>query len=132
MDKMTPLSRVALLVAAGIPATGAAATHTVNTAVDQLDVPAGAELSLREAIRDAASGDEIRFDAALDGETIELVHGALVISGKNLEINAGSLPRGLRIDAMRLGRAFKIDASNCQLYALEITRGYSLSAGGAV
>jgi hypothetical protein len=43
----------------------------VDTLLDENDAPVGS-LSLREALRDAGSGQPISFDPALDGGTIEL------------------------------------------------------------
>lgn len=51
---------------------------TVNTLEDQLDTPAGSELSLREALRDAKAGDKIMFQTGLTG-SIALTRGTIII-----------------------------------------------------
>ena len=70
----------------------------VTTGADQLDVPAGAQTSLREAIRDGA--DLVAFDAALSGQTATLTSalGGEIVVGKNVTIDASGLPGGLTID----------------------------------
>ncbi len=74
-----------------------AATLTVTTSADQLDVPAGALLSLREAIRDATDGDTIDFGAGLNGNTLVLSLDELEISAKDLHISAASLSQGITL-----------------------------------
>lgn len=81
-----------ILAALALPAS--ALTLTVDTNFDQLDSPAGGQLSLREAIRDANSGDTIDFDAALSGSDILLLSalgGTLTVDGKTLTIDASAL-----------------------------------------
>ena len=70
---LTALLATAALLLLAVGSAGAA-TITVTTTDDELDPTAinGDGISLREAIRDAASGDTIDFDAALDGATIVL------------------------------------------------------------
>jgi predicted outer membrane repeat protein len=75
-----------------------AAILTVNTTADQLDSPAGAQLSLREAQRDAAEGDTIVFAPALAGETITFTSGLEIMLSRSVTIDATSLaPAGLTI-----------------------------------
>ena len=73
-----------LAVAAGPGAIGAATLLVTTTA----DNGAG---SLRAGVAAAADGDNIQFDAALNGQTISLTGGELVID-KNITIN-GPGPR---------------------------------------
>jgi hypothetical protein len=70
---------------------------TVTTVADELNTPAGAVLSLREAVRDAPSGWRIGFDPILSAGTIDLsVAGGgqgsrIEINGKVLAIDAAPL-----------------------------------------
>jgi predicted outer membrane repeat protein len=100
-----PTSRIlrSAILAAGIPAAltlfTQAAILTVNTTADQLDIPAGAEISLREAQRDAAEGDTIVFDPTLAGQTLTLTTGVEIVLSKSVTIDATSLaPTGLTLD----------------------------------
>ncbi|MEM9478776.1 MAG: CSLREA domain-containing protein [Verrucomicrobiota bacterium] len=61
-----------------------------------LDTPG--DISLREAINHADSGSCITFSTALDGGTITLALGQLVIA-HDLTIDASGLPNGITIDA---------------------------------
>src|SRR4051812_43253877 len=73
-----------------------AATFTVTTTVDELNTPSGANVSLREALRDAnaASGtDTIVFSTALNGATIVLTNNLF---------NDGADTAGVTIDASAL------------------------------
>ncbi|MFV1994437.1 MAG: choice-of-anchor Q domain-containing protein [Verrucomicrobiales bacterium] len=112
-------------------ASSQAATLTVTTTLDQNDVPAGALVSLREAIRDAASGDTIIFDAALEGLVISAVSlpSPLVISGKTLTIDGSSLTsRSVTIarGSLFLDRIFTVEAgSDVTLIALTIANGFA-------
>lgn len=70
---------------------------TVTTVADELNTPAGAAVSLREAVRDAPSGWRIGFDPALSAGTIDLsVAGGgqgsrIEVNGKVLAIDAAAL-----------------------------------------
>ncbi len=101
------LAIAACAVMAALPCL--AAELTVTTAADESNTPAGAELSLREAIRDAAAGDTIRFAPALNGGTLA-VSGALVVS-KNLTIDAMSLPDGFSVDGSETKQLLYVPAS---------------------
>lgn len=72
-----------------------ATERTVTTLADELQTPSGAALSLREAIRDSAAGDTIRFAPELNGGTIP---GGFFTITKNLTIDALSLPDGVTLD----------------------------------
>ncbi len=121
-----------ILFATAIPAVLAlptqAATLTVNTTADQLDSPAGAELSLREAVRDAADGDTIVFAPALAGQTLTLTTGAEIVLSKGVTIDASSLaPAGLTIDGgSGDNRIFHVQADKTVSLA-----GLTLSGGNA-
>ena len=73
------------------------------------DFSAG-DLSLREAIATAESGDTITFDSNLSGGTINLVDGELAID-KSLTIN-GLGAENIIIDADGNSRVFNIDDGN--------------------
>lgn len=113
-----------LVTATWLAATGflAAQDLIVTTAADELNSPAGSNLSLREAIRDANAGDTITFDPSLSGATINLnaSRGELKIT-KALTIDASALPNGITIDGGSDGdnlkeanetRCFVIDDEN--------------------
>lgn len=59
--------------------------------------------SLRQTIEQAESGDEIRFNPELDGQTIELQNGQIDID-KELIIDASDLPNGISLDAAQRSR----------------------------
>lgn len=76
------------------------ATITVNTLVDELDgsIQDG-DISLRDALAAANTGDAINFASQLDAGTIQLTLGELLID------------RPLTIDATNLGNTITIDAT---------------------
>jgi hypothetical protein len=89
--------------------------------------------SLREAIFIAEStteADEINFDSALSGGTINLTSGRLDVRA-NLSIN-GLGSNLLTIDAGGLSSVFAVSASQADISGLTITGGYSSSIGGGV
>lgn len=109
-----------------LPCVCEAAEWTVNTLADELDTPAGNNLSLREAIRDSAGGDVIKFAPELEGGTMVLTRGQLGIS-KNLVIDALTLATGLSIDGDLKQRVFSTSAP-VTIRGITVTRGY----GGGV
>ena len=75
------------------------AVITVDTLTDEADGSViDGDISLRDAIAVAMAGDTIDFDAALDGGTILLTLGELVIT-RSMTIDASLLASGLTIDA---------------------------------
>jgi len=129
---------------------------TVDTLVDESDGNFGSgDLSLREAIAQAADNDTILFDSSLDGGTIELELGEMLIN-KNLTIDASALLLGITIDASANSpagllndptpdvangdgsRIFNIDDSNANndltvtLNSLILTGGDVQNRGGAI
>lgn len=71
----------------------------VNTAVDELDGSiVDGDVSLRDALAAAAVGEPIIFNDALNGATINLTLGELVID-RSLTIDTPGLPLGVTIDA---------------------------------
>ena len=81
----------------------------VDTLVDEADGSIlDGDVSLRDAIALAPSGETIEFDAALDGGTIPLTLGELAITNA-LTIDGTALSAGLTIDAGEQSRIFNID-----------------------
>jgi len=110
---------------------------TVTTLIDENDpIGAGGAVSLREAIRDVASGGTVDFDPGLSGGTIELLFGELVF-GNGLTIDASSLAGGISIDAARSGgvirfvTGFASSHENVTLRNLGIRNGLIAGSNGA-
>ena len=74
---------------------------TVNTPVDEDDGLGDGQISLRDAIAEAVSGDTIKFDSSLDAGTITLDRITLgqIDIAESLTIDASMLPNGLTLDA---------------------------------
>jgi len=68
---------------------------TVTTNADENDTPAGAEISLREAIRDIADGGTIVFAPAMNNLVFDIGGGPGHTFDKSLTIDATSLPLGI-------------------------------------
>ena len=62
--------------------------------------------SLRQAIADAVNGDTINFDSSLNGQTITLTSGELLVS-KSVTIN-GPGPNNLTVDGNHASRVFHV------------------------
>ena len=85
------------------------------------------DLSLREAIAIAKSGDTISFSTDLNGSTIDLSLGELLVD-KNLTINGSNTER-LTIDAGGASRVFNLDDGNAETN-LDITlEGLNITGG---
>jgi len=113
----------------GVPDIGAAESATaVTTTVDELDTPAGANISLREALRDTLPGGLIGFAPALSGGTCTL--GSEIVLAKSVTLDASSLPAGISIDGgLGSNRIFSINAGQkVALRHLTLTGG---NGGGA-
>jgi len=93
------------LAAALILSSQAFAQINVTTLADEDDLPAGAQISLREALRDIADGGLITFDASLAGGALVLTKDELVVLGKTVTVDA---PGGLVIDGRWLSRIFQV------------------------
>lgn len=115
-------------------------TVTVNTSLDELDTPSGDNISLREAIRDAAAGDTVLFDSSLSGQILTLTQGQLVIN-KNLTIDASGLAQGFTIDAngqntehrvLLINPNRNVTLNNLTLTGGKATGGYPTRRGGAI
>ena len=71
----------------------------VDTLIDEMDGSiVDGDISLRDAITAATSGETIQFAESLSGETITLTQDELAIS-RALTIDANDLAAGLTIDA---------------------------------
>ena len=98
---------------------------TVTTAVDEDDgsLGGGSGISLREAVRYAASGATVYFDAALDGKSIHFTAGAIQVAGA-IKIDAGSLPNGITLDGNYATQFFAIlSGGSLTATGLTLTRG---------
>lgn len=109
----------------------------VNTLSDELDTPSGANISLREAIRDVGnSGGTITFDPSLDGGVIEVSNNqfadaALIAANTtvNVVIDALALPSGLTIDGGNRHYFFQPALSSVTLRGLTFRNG---TVGGGI
>lgn len=109
---------------------GLAATWEVNTLADELDVPAGASLSLREAVRDAAQGDTIQFAPSLNGGTIVLTRRTITISSQT--VDAMALPNGITVSGNNATLVFTLSGASPVLRGIHITKGSGSLYGGGV
>src|SRR5438552_3132770 len=108
----------------GLP-TGKAATITVTNNADS------GSGSLRQALADAHNEDTINFDSSLNGQTITLTSGELVVN-KIVSIN-GPGPSNLAVDANHASRVFHVsDGANARISGLSIVNGSAsgLHGGG--
>ncbi|WP_170267039.1 choice-of-anchor Q domain-containing protein [Brevifollis gellanilyticus] len=104
----------------------------VTTAADELDTPAGANVSLREAIRDTtASSAIIRLDPALSGQTLTLdAAKGQITAGNNLLLDASALPAGFTIDAGSGANRIFQTSGTVRLAGLTLQGGEAGSDGG--
>ena len=117
---------------------GRADDAVVNTLTDEFDDPSGAQVSLREAIRDVGnSGGTITFKPSLNGGVIKLKGvgetngGALIKERKtvNMVIDALSLPDGITVDGQKGTSFFRSDPSDASVLTL---RGLTFKDGKAI
>ena len=92
------------------------ASIQVTTLQDQLDSPAGAECSLREAIRDASGGEEITFDPSLSQPGVPAVirlrpEWGYLEARTNLSIDASGLDGGLTLSGEENVRILRIQTN---------------------
>ncbi|MEQ1750598.1 MAG: hypothetical protein ABL974_14320, partial [Prosthecobacter sp.] len=95
-----------------LASSASATTFTVTTTADEFDTPSGADVSLREAIRDAgnaAGADTIVFNGALSGQTITL-GGTELLVNHSLSIDASSLTTGITISGNNISRGFRVNS----------------------
>ncbi|HWB05994.1 MAG TPA: choice-of-anchor Q domain-containing protein [Verrucomicrobiales bacterium] len=103
----------------------------VTTLADENDTPAGAQVSLREAIRDSANGGQITFDAALNGGPILLIRGEMAVTGKTLTVTAPG--GGILIEGRVPSRIFRVDAgAGLNLTDFTLQGGVAPGDGGAI
>ena len=87
--------------------------------------------SLRNAIANAINGETINFNPALNGATITLTSGHLLIDNLALTIDATSLPAGLTLNGNSLSRIFAVSgSSNVSLQNLKIRNGKAITENG--
>lgn len=121
--------------------TARAKTFTVNTRFDQNDNPSGAEVSLREALRDAAisPGEDTILFYAVSQSSFELtLNTPLVISDPDLVTVDGWLPHAtISVKASTLSRLFEVaPGTTFILNRIKLSNGYGRNIengyGGAV
>lgn len=106
-----------------------AATIEVDTLTDENDSSCGdGDCSLRDAIETAVAGDTITFNAALNGGTITLSLGHIVID-KNLTIT-GPGANQLTISGNNSSRIFNITDGTVIIAGVTITKGNATGGGG--
>ena len=106
------------------------ATLTVTTPLDAVD-PNDGLFSLREAINAASNGDQITFDQSLNGSTINLTQGKLLIN-KNLDI-LGPGANNLAVSGQNLSRVFEIAFGVTDtISGLTIKNGRAAGYGGGI
>ena len=117
------LSATCLSVLCLIALSTQAATSTVITTNDS-----GAG-SLRQALADVVDGDTINFDSALNGQTITLTSGELLVN-KSISIN-GPGADNLTVDGNHASRVFHVSGGvTVTLSDLTIANGASDIGGG--
>ncbi len=91
--------------------------------------------SLRQAIIDAVNGDEIVFEAAIQGQQITLTSGLLVVN-KSITIVGGGDPcngvDGMVIDGNSNSGVFLVSANNVSISGLTIQNGNGSLGGGGI
>ena len=130
-SKWIPL---ALLIGTGLAAAGADVIVTTQADEDNgsLDPGLGSGTSLREAVLHAGAGSTIGFAAVLDGQTVTLGLGQIVIA-KNLAINASALPSGIRVSGNDSSRVFDISSGRTvTMNRLKIIDGAIATVGGGI
>ena len=86
--------------------------------------------SLRQAVLDSLSGHAIYFDPSLNGGSIQLTNGQLVLTN-NLTIDASALPGGIQINPSQTSRIFQINnGAIVTLTALSMVNGAAETGGG--
>ena len=117
------LTHPAILALLTFALSGVTSALEVTTTSDEVNMPGSSRISLRDAIRDAVSGDTITFESELSGGTIQLVEQILI--AKNLTIVADTLPSGITIDGGNESRIFEIAAGSLDVEV----RGMTFTAG---
>jgi hypothetical protein len=118
---------------------------TVDTLIDEEDFSVvDGDVSLRDAIGQAADGETINFAAGLDGGTVALTLGRLEIN-QTLVIDASSLTSGLTVDGTLNDATPLLDDGNgesvffifpssggVEFDGLTVTGGDTSGAGGGI
>jgi hypothetical protein len=87
--------------------------------------------SLRQALADAVDGDTINFDSSLNGQTITLTSGELLVN-KSVTID-GPGAAILAVNGNAISRVFHVGAGmTVTISGLSIVNGYSEVGGGAI
>jgi CSLREA domain-containing protein len=123
-----------LALALVAPATGMAATFTVNTTADAPTTPAGCTTeptcSLRDAIaRASESGDPEDLVVVPAGNYV-LSSGELIVAGAGTVTIHGAGARTTVIDAQQTSRVFNLEAGRSVLEGLTVTGGISDAMSG--
>lgn len=88
--------------------------------------------SLRQFVADTYANAPVAFSPALDGQTIELTSGPVILN-KNLGITATSLDSGITISGGGTQRIFEIAGStSVSLTGVHLTRARSSTSGAAI
>lgn len=104
----------------------------VDTLADENDGIGVGNVSLRDAIAAADPGSTVYFAPALDGQRIVLTVGSLVV-GKDLVIDASSLPGGIGVSGNGNYRVFDIQsAKTVAMTGIGIIFGRISSDGGGI
>ena len=110
------------------PPTGRETPQTVVTTTDDVFDLYDGEISLREAVWHAGAGDQVTFDAALDGGEIVLDDVSIWLD-HSVIVDASGL-ESLEINADGKSRAFAISGEEVELIGLTITGGKAALGGG--
>ena len=105
----------------------------VTTSLDIFDIT-DQQISLREAVSYAESGDVITFDSSLSGEILVL-DGVEIVIDKNVSIDASSID-GITIDGNKRSRVFRISGGSTdapiEITSVTITGAYHEGDGGGI
>jgi hypothetical protein len=129
---MSP-SLVSLVVYAGLLGMAGSAAAANFPVTSDADAGPG---TLRAAVAAAlaqAGADEINFDAAMNGRTIVLTSGEIVIGSQQLKVNAAALPGGITLSGNSGSRLFNVPADgSLELRSLTLRSGRAAGGGGAI
>jgi predicted outer membrane repeat protein len=119
-----------------VTVTRAAQAFVVTTTADEFDTPSGVNLSLREALRDAAAfagPGVITFAAGLNGGTLTLGSELVVDDADGVTVDSSGLAGGLTLNGGGAVRHFNVSsAGNLTLRALTLSGGNTTGNGGSI
>jgi hypothetical protein len=124
----------ACLVGMGLGAAGAeiVVTTTADENNGSVDPGLGSGTSLREAVLHSPAGSSVKFAVVLDGQTVTLGLGQIVI-GKNLAIDASALASGITVSGNDDFRVFDVQAGRTvTMNRLKIIDGEIAADGGGI